>query len=357
MSKKKNKAKTTKREKFEKSYALKRFDNPVVKSWGKILNDSNPLVFTSLIRDLFGKKTGQKILDKINTCSKANEALISICKECESSKPVEDIPENKISWKRIDEFRTCRCNYLNDEEAEMFKKLNEVLSMGIVNETIKNINVQLEFRSPYYSGSMLVCIPRSIMKEVSTLSELSEVIYSLVYEELAYFTKNAMSYVEEEMSELPEIIKDEYNRLNDMTYSGAVSSEVYGVMSDIMTDVSLVLAKSMGLSIHDYGYTPEFLPKILTRIGASETSIGVHVVSVVFINERDKEDIGEYRTVYPPKNTFSKALYNSMCEEFSKARDTEVADIPEVVTDVSDETTPEETTSADAAIKTDTDTE
>ena len=347
MSKKKNNAKTTKN---EKNNILKRFDNPVVVSWGKTLNDAHPMIFSSLIRDLFGKKTGQKILDKIS-------AATDIVAMGSPIKPTESIPENKISWKRIDEFRTCRCNYLNDEEAEMFKKLNEVLSMGIVNETIKNINVQLEFRSPYYSGSMLVCIPRSIMKEVSTLSELSEVIYSLVYEELAYFTKNAMLYVEGEMSELPDIIKHEYDRLNDMTYSGAVSSEVYGVMSDIMTDVSLVLAKSMGLSVHDYGYTPEFLPKILTRIGASETSIGVHVVSVVFINERDKEDIDEYRTVYPPKTTFSKALYNSMCEEFSKARDTEVADIPEVVTDVSDEATPEETTSADAAIKTDTDTE
>ena len=64
MSKKKNKAKTTKREKFEKSYALKRFDNPVVKSWGKILNDSNPLVFTSLIRDLLVRKLDRKFSTK-----------------------------------------------------------------------------------------------------------------------------------------------------------------------------------------------------------------------------------------------------------------------------------------------------
>ena len=298
--------------KIAAEYVVKRFDNPIIKNAGCNLMNADPMAFKSLIWDLIGTKEGNKIIEKISECY---------------TNPVNYVASNgKITWKAFDNSRIVVNHYEDDgydlsiaDHNDPMHKLYDTISMYIENEMIDNISVQLELRSVYFSKSILVFMNADLLHKVSSNKELAEVLYCKILKELSNTAESIDEFVNEMPMAKPPLndlkrIKNIFSKCDDGSY---LSGTAEWLACRVYAIVALILATENGVAVHEYGYTPEYKSQFLANIGATSMHIGVHLVSVDYVDESDGSKFGEYRTKYPPMTNISQELMAELVRDLN----------------------------------------
>lgn len=322
-------SKKNKDKKIAAEYVVKRFDNPIIRNAGMNLMKANPMAFKSLIWDLIGTKAGNKVIQKMTDCCEK----INNCGPITHDDPVEAIPDGKISWRDFDNHRIVVEHY-DDSGYDLcianpndpMHKLYDTISMYIENEMIDNIAVQLELRSVHFSKSILVFMGADLLHKVNNSKELAEVLYCKILKEMSNTAKSIDEFINETPMTKPMLsdfkrIKDILSKCEDGSY---LSGTAEWLAFRVYAIVALILATETGVAVHEYGYTPEYKSEFLANIGATSMHIGVHLVSVDYVDESDGSKFGEYRTKYPPMTNISQELMAELVRDLGDDDDSEI---------------------------------
>lgn len=305
--------------KIAAAYVVKRFDNPIIRNTGMSLMKTHPMAFKTLICDLIGTKAGNKVIQKMtDRCESNNYGPLT------HAGPIENIPEEKITWRDFDKQRIVLEHYddsgfdLNIANPDNpMHKLHDTILMYIENKMFDNITAQLELRSVYFSKSISVSMNADLLHKVNSDKELMEVLYRKIRKEL----KNIADSIDEFINEMPmakhvlsefEFVKDMFSRCDSGDY---LSETAQWLALRTYAIVALILATETGVAVREYGYTPEYKSNYIYRIGTSSLCIGIHLVSVDYIDESDGSKNGEYRTKYPPMTNISRELMTELVRE------------------------------------------
>ena len=317
-----------KNKKTAAKYVLDRLDNPILCNCGRHLMDDNPTMFNSFIRDLFGTKYGYRILHEITVNGIENDPQIDASRDASQPK--------KITWEEFDNARLTMehyddeyCEFLMENKTDPLHALYSTLQMFIENEMIDNVYIQLEVRSYYFSKSLAIQLNTDLLHKVRNIKDLYEVIFNHVCNEIKNMSKSIADFVDE--TPLPEIIKKDMQHLhdglekNDRSYCYKGLSQWLACRACAI--VALILSTESGVAQHESCYVPEYKTSHLDYIGPSSMQIGVHLVSVDYVDESDdSRKSSEYRTMYPAVSNADHELMtelvhslNRTCEEPSSA--------------------------------------
>lgn len=317
-----------KNKKTAAKYVLDRLDNPILCNCGRHLMDYNPIMFNSFIRDLFGTKYGDRILYEITANGIENDPQIDASRDASQSK--------KITWAEFDNAQLVMERYdeeyyefLMEKKTDPLHALYSTLGMFIENEMIDNVYIQLEVRSYYFSKSLPIQLNANLLHKVRNIKDLYEVIFNHTCNEIRNMSNSIADFVDE--TPLPEIIEKDMQRLcdglekNDRDYCYKGLSQWLACRACAI--IALILSTESGVAQHEANYVPAYRSSHLDYIGLSSMQIGVHLVSVDYIDESDdSRKTSEYRTMFPAVSNADHELMtelvsslNRTCEEPSSA--------------------------------------
>ena len=316
-----------KNKKTAAKYVLDRLDNPILCNCGRHLMDDNPTMFNSFIRDLFGTKYGYRILHEITVNGIENDPQIDASRDASQPKKItwEEFDNARLTMEHYDEY----CEFLMENKTDPLHALYSTLGMFIENEMIDNVYIQLEVRSYYFSKSLPIQLNANLLHKVRNIKDLYEVIFNHTCNEIRNMSNSIADFVDE--TPLPEIIETDMQRLcdglekNDRDYCYKGLSQWLACRACAI--IALILSTESGVAQHEANYVPAYRSSHLDYIGLSSMQIGVHLVSVDYIDESDdSRKTSEYRTMYPAVSNADHELMtelvnslNRTCEEPSSA--------------------------------------
>lgn len=309
-------------------YVQRRLDNRGTLTIMGALMNSQPQAFKSAMWDIFGCKEGQKIIDRVNSAIENNNAADN------AYAPSAPLP----SW---DDFNRELCHGVFAESQERYGaewkfsfedpldclyKIADALYIALSNGDLYTIEYTIEFRSPFYSCSKTMTIPRNVLQTlIVDATDLKEAIFFSINVAMNAIGQSFIDVIK--TTTLPEVVKNncivnavETLITRDIGYRSYAPSALY---TDVYAITALLVATISGYC-NKYPYNGKNPTHFiyLGNVGSGCSQVGISDVKVTSLDANDTEQTLSYEvTDVPPYTSKNPDILTEIEKYNCKAKD------------------------------------